>query len=141
MRLWHYKLIPYLPQKQLVSQWRECIAIKGMWEKGKLVNQPLVGYVTKYNKKYFFNYVQTLVEELERRKINFQQKYYLDFINFCDVYNNRTNDLKCLTYNEQDQDYLVICYYNLKEKHLRGMISDIEWLNIESRYLHEICIM
>ena len=31
MRLWHYKLIPYLPKKQLVSQWRECIAIMGMY--------------------------------------------------------------------------------------------------------------
>ena len=28
MRLWHYKLIPVLPNKMLVSQWRECIAIK-----------------------------------------------------------------------------------------------------------------
>ena len=33
MRLWHYKLIPVLPQAMLVSQWRECIAIKRQWEK------------------------------------------------------------------------------------------------------------
>ena len=33
MRLWHEKLIPVLPNKMLVSQWRECIAIKRQWEK------------------------------------------------------------------------------------------------------------
>ena len=33
MRLWHYKLIPALPKAQLISQWRECIAIKRQWEK------------------------------------------------------------------------------------------------------------
>lgn len=33
MRLWHYKLIPVLPKEMLVSQWRECIAIKRQWEK------------------------------------------------------------------------------------------------------------
>lgn len=33
MRLWHYKLIPALPNAMLVAQWRECIAIKRQWEK------------------------------------------------------------------------------------------------------------
>lgn len=33
MRLWHYKLIPVLPKAQLISQWRECIAIKGNGKK------------------------------------------------------------------------------------------------------------
>ena len=36
MRLWHYKLIPVLPNAMLVSQWRECIAIKRQWEKKHL---------------------------------------------------------------------------------------------------------
>ena len=27
MRLWHYKLIPYLPKNQLLGQYRECCAI------------------------------------------------------------------------------------------------------------------
>lgn len=35
MRLWHYQLIPVLPKAMLVSQWRECIAIKRQWEKRK----------------------------------------------------------------------------------------------------------
>ena len=33
MRLWHNGLIEFLPQQMLISQWRECIAIKRQWEK------------------------------------------------------------------------------------------------------------
>lgn len=29
MRLWHYKLIPYLPRQQLLGQHRECAALRG----------------------------------------------------------------------------------------------------------------
>ena len=85
MRLWHYKLIPVLPKKQLVSQWRECIAIKGMWEKGKLANQPLVNYVMEYSKVYFLSYVRILLSELEKRKIKINIKYYHEIFNFCEI--------------------------------------------------------
>lgn len=34
MRLWHYKLIPYLPRQQLLGQHRECAALRGKgWER------------------------------------------------------------------------------------------------------------
>ena len=36
MRLWHYKLLPILPDKMLIAEWRECLAIKRQWEKGTL---------------------------------------------------------------------------------------------------------
>ncbi len=39
MRLWHYKLIPVLPNKMLVSQWRKCIAIKRQWERRYIKKQ------------------------------------------------------------------------------------------------------
>ena len=40
MRLWHYDLISVLPNKMLVSQWRECIAIKRQWEKRNVETSP-----------------------------------------------------------------------------------------------------
>ena len=52
MRLWHYKLIQVLPNAMLVSQWRECIAIKKQWEKGTLKHR-LVSYVKDYDKEAF----------------------------------------------------------------------------------------
>ena len=36
MRLWDYRLLKVLPDKFIISQWRECIAIKRQWEKGTL---------------------------------------------------------------------------------------------------------
>lgn len=53
MRLWYYKLIPVLPKKMLISQWRECIAIKRQWEKGTLKHR-LVNYILKYPKRIFY---------------------------------------------------------------------------------------
>lgn len=63
MRLWHYKLIPVLPNKMLVSQWRECIAIKRQWEKGTL-NHRLVSYIKNYDKEYFLEYLNIVIYEM-----------------------------------------------------------------------------
>jgi uncharacterized protein (TIGR02328 family) len=39
MRLWHKDLIPILPDKQLLGQWRECCLIaKNIKEKGMFEN-------------------------------------------------------------------------------------------------------
>ena len=76
MRLWHYKLIPVLPDKMLVSQWRECIAIKRQWEKGTLKHR-LVSYVKDYAREYFLQYVQHITWELRKRNIKYQEKLTL----------------------------------------------------------------
>lgn len=73
MRLWHYKLIPLLPNKMLVSQWRECIAIKRQWEKGTLKHR-LVDYVKKYDKRYLLNYMLLVIQEMNNRDIKYQKK-------------------------------------------------------------------
>ena len=81
MRCWHYKLIPVLPNKMLVSQWRECIAIKRQWEKGTLKHR-LVSYVMDYDKGYFKTYVNQVIQEMIDRGIKYQQKYVDEFYNF-----------------------------------------------------------
>lgn len=128
MRLWHYDLIPVLPNAMLVSQWRECIAIKRQWEKGTLKHR-LVSYVKDYDKAYFLDYVSNIVYELENRKIKYQEKYLVEIIDFCkvgveDLYPFRIH------YKEHNGKYFVQCYYNLEEKHDRGIISDEEWNKI-----------
>lgn len=129
MRLWHYKLIPVLPKKQLVSQWRECIAIKGMWEKGKLANQPLVNYVMNYNEALLYEYTLKICDELKRRGINFRYIYINEMFRFCFPKGYTIAGFE--NYPEHNDRYLKQCYYNLQEKHDRGMISDIEWKSIE----------
>ena len=125
MRLWHYKLISVLPKEMLISQWRECIAIKRQWEKGTLKHR-LVSYVKNYDKELFSNYVRKVVRELENRNIKFQQKYLDEIIKFCN------GDLYiCENYEEHNDRYLTQCYYNLQEKYDRGIISNEEWQKID----------
>ena len=123
MRLWDYRLLKVLPNRFIVSQWRECIAIKRQWEKGTLKHR-LVSYVDNYNKQYFLNYLYRVMDAMYDRKIKFQSKFYDEIRDFCwngaFVSNN-------LMYQEHDDRYLKQCLYNLQEKVDRGIITPQEW--------------
>lgn len=123
MRLWHYKLIKYLPNKMLVSQWRECIAIKRQWEKDTLKHR-LVSYVKKYEKGYFLNYVEIVVSELNNRNIKYNKKYLEEIKLFCDFISHNI-------YVEHNNRYLRQCYFNLEEKYDRGIINNDEFIKIK----------
>ena len=129
MRLWHYKLIPVLPKEMLVSQWRECIAIKRQWEKGTLKHR-LVSYVMNYDKEYFYNYVDFVIKQLKHRNIKFKYEYYYEIKDFC----NLSHYLGGRCYKEHNNRYLKQCYYNLQEKYDRGIISEEEWKPINDLY-------
>lgn len=123
MRLWHYKLIPVLPNQMLISQWRECIAIKRQWEKGTL-KHGLVAYVKENHKGYFYRYVWDIMEEMKNRNIKFQEKYLNEisiFTNGCGLPNINQH------YPEHNSRYLRQCYYNLQEKFDRGIIDEWDW--------------
>lgn len=137
MRLWHYKLIPVLPNAMLVSQWRECIAIKRQWEKGTLKHR-LVSYVKNYNKEYFMQYLSELDIELTIRKIKHQNKYYDEILEFCEEDIDGTANFQPLNYPEHNDRYLKQCYYNLQEKYDRGIITKEEWEKIDEYYTREV---
>lgn len=126
MRLWDYRLLKVLPDKFIIAQWRECIAIKRQWEKGTLIH-PLIGYVKNYDKQYFCKYVDDVVAEMNKRHINYNSKYYDEIFAFCNGNSTAYN-----YYPEHDIRYLKQCYYNLQEKYDRGIISEEEWKKIES---------
>ena len=130
MRLWHYKLIPVLPDKMLVAQWRECIAIKRQWEKGTLKHR-LVSYVQWHDYCYFSSYVRLVVEELINRNIKFQLKYWDEILDFC----NGNFITEC--YPEHNDRYLTQCYFNLQEKYDREIITEERWNKIKSANLLE----
>ena len=131
MRLWHYKLIPYLPKDMLVSQWRECIAIKRQWEKGTLKHR-LVSYVMKYDKSYLTNYTRLVMNEMNRRDIKTNNKLWFEM---CDFSNCKIVDSN---YEEHNNRYLTQCYYNLQEKYDRGIISDEEYSKIQDCIIKEL---
>lgn len=134
MKLWHYKLIPVLPNAMLVSQWRECIAIKRQWEKGTLKHR-LVSYVIDNYKELFINYVTDIIQEMSKRNIKYQDKYYFEILHFCQSSDEET----CVVnYPEHNDRYLKQCYYNLQEKYDRGIITKEEWQKIENLISGEI---
>ena len=114
MRLWHYKMIPYLPKQMLVSQWRELIAIKRQWEKGTLKHR-LVSYVMDYPKYVFRNYTLDVIGEMENRNIKYQEKYAIELINFCSGTELTFNQL-FMNYPEHNDRYLKQNFFNLEEK-------------------------
>lgn len=131
MRLWHYELIPVLPKKMLISQWRECIAIKRQWKKGTLKHR-LVSYVMDYDKIFFWDYVVRICYHLEDKKIKYNKKYKKEIYNWCRV-ESFIMKPPILDYHEHNDRYLKQCLYNLQEKADRGIISKEEWEIIESR--------
>lgn len=109
MRLWHYKLIPYLPKSQLLAQWRELNTIFA----GKDHDHILIRYAKTSNTCLYHYSVDVIREMIKREyKVNFErfQEYFSKVI-YSYMYEN---------YPEHDNEYLTICYYNLKEKYLRG---------------------
>ena len=131
MRLWDYRLLEVLPDRFIVSQWRECIAIKRQWEKGTLKHR-LVSYVMNYDKKVFREYTRLVIKEMNNRNIKYQEKYFNEIIDFCGL------SLTTEKYEEHNNRYLKQCYYNLLEKYRCGGITEEEWEKIEDLFKEEI---
>lgn len=111
MRLWHIDIIPYLPNSQLVAQWRELNSIYAKQDKHILIN-----YIYDYDKDYLYIYSLNVIDEMERR--NFVIRSYDNFNNYFNEIFNKPIPMH-LQFDEHDNEYLTICYYNLKEKYLR----------------------
>lgn len=125
MRLWHYKLIPLLPRKQLLGQWRELNSIYKKQDRHILIN-----YIYDYPKYDLYLYSIIVIEELKNRNY----KCYLN--NFYQYFNNISYDKKYIPFvNKMNNRYLIQCLYNLQEKYDCGGISSEEWKKIELVYM------
>jgi len=138
MRLWHKDLIPYLPRKQLVAQWRECCAICSNIANKGTPNHLLVNKIKNYNLYMFFEYMHLVIKEMEDRgyKIN-KGSYDRCFSNFRKIIEKyhwnfyQTFDLYEDWHNER---YLKQCLFNLQEKYDCDGISEEEWLKISNEF-------
>ena len=136
MRLWHYKLIPYLPKSQLLAQWRELNSIFKKQDKHILIN-----YIYDYDKIFMLNYSLNVMTEMENRgyktKNDNWYEYHRELIDKGDI---SIINLRDCRYKEQDKEYLTICYYNLKEKYLRGQKDFTKeiWDKLEEFYKKEM---
>ena len=123
MRLWHKDLIPVLPRKQLVGQWRECCLIaKNITEKGT-PNHILVNQIMDYSLRHFATYTTYVFIEMLNRG------YKVDYHKFAKWINEDDTTLyKREVFSDwHNKRYLNQCLYNLEEKYDCGGITDEEW--------------
>ena len=112
MRLWHYKLISYLPNSQLLAQWRELNSIFKKQDKHILIN-----YVYDYPKSNLLVYSNMVIEEMKKRGIKIRS-----FENYENYFIEPSfSVIKDIPFPEHHTDrYLLQCFYNLQEKYDRG---------------------
>lgn len=138
MRLWHKDLITALPNKQLLSQWRELNAIARNIHINGTPNHILVNKVLDYDKVHFLVYTKLVLKELTKRNYHIKEVIFQKFlkyieisetvfketnINFSDIYKDWHNDR-----------YFLQCYYNLQEKYDCGGISEEDWSKIQEKF-------
>lgn len=123
MRLWHYKLIPYLPNSQLLAQWRELNSIFKKQDKHILIN-----YIYEYPKNDLAVYTCMVISEMEKRKFKINNlQNAISYFNWNDEFiykcipNLKNANIKIIPFKNHHNDrYLLQCYFNLQEKYDRG---------------------
>lgn len=128
MRLWHKDLISVLPREQLVAQWRELSSIAGAIQKNGTPNHVLVNFVLDYDYNNFISYAYYIRKEMTNRGYRTMDSVWNKIKNL-----RPSSTLFSLdnVYTEiMDDEYLNICYYNLREKYIRGGIREEDWNKI-----------
>ena len=133
MRLWHYQLLPYLPDYQFHGQLRELIAIMHSWRDNGKTNSVIINRVMEYDKceldsywcKYLGEYVHRYKKDLPHFNVEFANFIKNDFKFKCYDINYK------LFEGWHNKEYLRICMANLYEKHKfgkgRSRITDEQW--------------
>ena len=131
IRMWHKSLVDVLPREQLVAQWREASSIAGNILKKGTPNHILVNRIIDYPFDHFITYVAAVRKEMTRRGYRTMDKVWEKIISITDSYNILSIDE---VFNEwMDDEYFIICYYNLKEKWICGGIRDEDWKKIKEK--------
>lgn len=115
MRLWEWRLLPYLPTSQLLAQKREIDLIWKDLANGKKTNHILINYIWEYDDYLteLGGYYWFLKTEFNKRGYVF--KFSENFINL----NSYFGYYVPFKYHHNNR-YLVQCFYNLQEKYDRG---------------------
>lgn len=122
MRLWHQYLIPYLDNKRLLGQHRECCALRG---KGWGKKHSVVDYVFTYDRAHLYQYHLLIIHEMVARKYNVSPEWYNrlyrgtklppDTLENAGTFISINNDE--IIYKEHNDQYLLECLRNLQSKH------------------------
>jgi uncharacterized protein (TIGR02328 family) len=100
MRLWHQYLIPYLDNKRLLGQHRECCALRG---KGWGKKHSVVNYVFEHHIALLIQYHSLIMNECSIRGFKIDEKWF-DF-------KYRGKNMPAFTYEEMN---ILVYFENLK---------------------------
>ena len=144
MRLWHYRLIPVLPDLQLLSQWRELIAIASRINKLGFPNHILVNRIMEFSPKEFLSYADMIITEMKNRKYEVNENLVNTMTTL--INSNASKFSKAFVDDESikkpfkdwhNYRYLTQCFYNLQEKYDCGRINCTDWERILKFYIME----
>jgi uncharacterized protein (TIGR02328 family) len=125
MRLWHKKLLPYLPDLQFKGQLRELVAIMHDIRDKGATNHILINRVMEYDKSDLYGYFLEYAVEYEKR-YGILPKQTDEFRAF-----GNHQFLQTPFDGWHNKEYLRVCMANLYEKHFFGVgksrITDEEW--------------
>ena len=144
MRLWHQSILPYLDRQRLLSQHRECCALRG---KGWGKKHSIVDYVFTHSPELLVAYHRLVMDEMKR------SGYHPDRIWDDPCWRGATlgredgwadadfvDDQYCyathkggIIYPEHNDDYLRECINLLKKKN-----APIDWEKVEQDGLLKI---
>lgn len=137
MRLWHQSLLPYLDRQRLLSQHRECCALRG---KGWGKKHATVDYAFMHDPAWLVAYHRLVMDEMERRGYHPDRGWDdpcwrgstlgreecwadADFVDDQYCYATHKNGI---IYPEHNDEYLRECITLLKEKN-----APIDWEKVE----------
>ena len=118
MRIWHYRLLPYLPEAQFKGQLRELVVIMRDWKNKGKTNHILINKVMEYDKAHLKTYFEEYRYWYSKRlgkQIN--KNIVREFNEFCEIelYPNAQGYPRLFS-DWHNEEYLKICMANLYEK-------------------------
>lgn len=159
MRLWPYQMFSVLPYRQMLAQWRECLAVSGMLAKDlenkSGINHYIIDRVKNYSIEHFVVYCDLVRKEFERRNwtigTNTIEKLNND-INFENVLskieiNEHDNNVitpsisikydnieEILFYGFHDDRYIKQCLYKFQEMYDCDALTSDVWKELQSKF-------
>ena len=137
MRLFHYAMLPYLPDLQFKGQLREVVAIMSSWRDTGKTNHLLINRVMEYPKNDLWIYfIKYHAEYRKRYGKPIKNEIYQEFAKFPDC--EGTGEFRQPFPDWHNREYLRVCMANLYEKHIFGIgksrITDEEWARLCDGY-------
>lgn len=118
MRLWHYRLISFLPDSQLKEQWKDLNTI--------FRRQPrdiLIDYVYLYPKADLLTYTDIVMSEMIRRGMKPKIGAGTPFTEYFGIINPSFSVAPPPFRNHHNFPYLRQCYYMLEERFFRAQLD------------------